>query len=56
MTDNDIAKVKEQLDEILLRLETLEARVSFTEDYVREQEVQKELAENPGAERSFRHT
>ena len=55
MADNDIQKMQELIDELLMRVDLLESRVSMCEDYVRDQEAKKEMAENPDAERSFRH-
>lgn len=55
MADDDIRKMRDQIDDLLTRVDLLESRISMCEDYVRDQEAKKELAENPGAERSFRH-
>ncbi len=55
MADADVQKMRETIDELLMRVELLENRISMCEDYVRDQEAKKEMAENPDAERSFRH-
>ena len=55
MADADIQKLKDTIDDLLVRLELVENRISMVEDYVRDQEAQKEAAENPDAQRSFRH-
>lgn len=55
MADAETQKLKEQVDDLLMRVDLLESRISFCEDYVRDQEAQKEMAENPEAKRSFRH-
>jgi hypothetical protein len=55
MADIDVDQLKQQVEDLLMRVELLESRVSFTEDYVRDQEAKKEMEENPEAKRSFRH-
>jgi hypothetical protein len=55
MADAETQKLKDQVDDLLTRVDLLESRISFCEDYVREQEAKREMEENPGAERSFRH-
>lgn len=55
MTDADIQKLKDQVDELLMRVELLESRISMCEDYVRDQEAKKEMDADPDAKRSFRH-
>lgn len=55
MADTDTRKLQEMIDDLLTRVDLLESRVSFCEDYVRDHEAKKELAENPNLERSFRH-
>lgn len=48
-------KVIEQVDDLLMRVELLENRLSMLEDFIREQESQKEMSADPEAKRSFRH-
>ena len=55
MADMDIQSMKALVDDLLMRVEVLETRISMCEDYVRDQEAQKEAAENPDEKRSFRH-
>jgi hypothetical protein len=55
MADADTQKLKEQIDDLLMRVDLLESRVSFCEDYVRDQEAKKEMEADPDAKRSFRH-
>ena len=55
MADVETQKLKEQVDDLLMRVDLLESRISMCEDYVREQESRREMEENPDAKRSFRH-
>ena len=55
MPEADLKTLNETISDLLLRVELLENRISMCEDYVRDQEARKEIAENPDAERSFRH-
>ena len=55
MAEVDTQKLKEQVDDLLMRVDLLESRISMCEDYVRDQEAQKEMAADPDAKRSFRH-
>ena len=53
--DTDIQTLKRTIEDLLLRVELLETRISMCEDYVRDQEAQKEASQDPEAKRSFRH-
>jgi len=55
MADSEIQKLREQVDDLLMRVDLLESRISFCEDYVRDQEARKEMEADPDAKRSFRH-
>ena len=55
MAEVDTQQLKEQIDDLLMRVDLLESRISMCEDYVRDQEAQKEMAADPDAKRSFRH-
>lgn len=55
MEEADVRKMRETIDDLNVRVELLENRISMCEDYVRDQEAKKEAEENPGLERSFRH-
>ena len=53
--DTEIQTLKRTTDDLLMRVELLETRISMCEDYVRDQEAQKEVAGDPDAKRSFRN-
>jgi hypothetical protein len=53
--DTDIRTLRRTIDDLLLRVEMLETRISMCEDYVRDQEARKEAEADPDAKRSFRH-
>lgn len=55
MSDTDVAGLQQTVSDLLMRVELLETRVGFCEDYIRDLEARREAAENPDAERSFRH-
>lgn len=55
MPDPDVRKMQDLIDDLMMRVEVLETRISMCEDYVRDQEAQKEMAADPEAKRSFRH-
>jgi hypothetical protein len=55
MSESDVTTLRETINDLLMRVELLETRISFCEDYIREQEARREAAENPDVERSFRH-
>ena len=48
-------KMNEQVDDLLMRVELLENRLSMLEDFIRDQEARKEMQADPDAKRSFRH-
>lgn len=53
--DTEIQTLKRTIEDLLLRVELLETRISMCEDYVRDQEARKEMQDDPDAKRSFRH-
>jgi len=53
--DIEIQTLKRTIEDLLLRVELLETRISMCEDYVRDQEARKEMQDDPDAKRSFRH-
>ncbi|HEY3269373.1 MAG TPA: hypothetical protein VGM37_20870 [Armatimonadota bacterium] len=55
MADDESRDLREQVNDLLMRAELLESRVSMLEDYIRDQEAKKEMADDPNAKRSFRH-
>ncbi|HEY3414039.1 MAG TPA: hypothetical protein VGM51_13440 [Armatimonadota bacterium] len=53
MPDSDT--MKEQVDDLLMRVELLETRLGMLEDFIRDEESRKEMSADPDAKRSFRH-
>lgn len=53
MADTDT--MKEQVEDLMTRVDLLETRLGMLEDFIRDEESRKEMAADPDAKRSFRH-